>query len=468
MVFSSIPFLFFFFPIVMLLYYVVPFKGKNLLLLIASLIFYAWGEPVYIVLMIFSSIVDYCNGRMIEKFENNAKMKKFFMILSVCINLSLLGFFKYGDFFVENVNALLGTSIDPLNLPLPIGISFYTFQTMSYSIDVYRKDVKAERNFLNFMCYVSMFPQLIAGPIVRYQTVAEELSKREINLDGFIAGLKIFTIGLGKKVLIANSIGMLWAELSTTAVMSASLAWLGIVAFAFQIFFDFSGYSSMAIGLGRMFGFSYPENFNYPYTARSITDFWRRWHMSLSTWFKDYVYIPMGGSRCSKSKNIRNLLVVWMITGFWHGSSWNFILWGLYFGIILIIEKTFMLKLLEKAPRIVSHIYAIFLILIGWAIFAFEDITMLGQFFGSLFGANGFFSTEFMFYLKNYAVVFLVAGLFSLPIAKSFKNKIIKSENKKLILVSQLAEMILLLLVFFLSTMYLVDASFNPFLYFRF
>ncbi len=468
MVFSSIPFLFYFFPIVMILYYAVPFRAKNLLLLVASLIFYAWGEPIYIVLMIFSSIVDYTNGRLIEKFEGSRNKQKAVMIASICINVGLLGFFKYADFLVGNVNALLGTSIKTAGLPLPIGISFYTFQTMSYSVDVYRGDVKAERSFLNFMCYVSMFPQLIAGPIVRYQTVAEELKERTINFDSFCEGFKIFTIGLGKKVLIANNIGMLWAELSSSAVMPASLAWLGIVAFAFQIFFDFSGYSSMAIGLGRMFGFSYPENFNYPYIAKNITDFWRRWHMSLSGWFKDYVYIPLGGSRCSKILNIRNLLIVWMVTGFWHGANWNFIIWGLYFGLILICEKSFMLKALEKMPSIVKHAYALFLILIGWAIFAFDDMGMLVSFFGSLFGANGGSAPEFWFYLKNYAMVIVMAVIFSMPTVKILKSK--AQENGSVVLLTSLEiiEGIALLAIFFVSTMYLVDASFNPFLYFRF
>lgn len=468
MVFSSIPFLFYFFPVVMLLYYAVPFKAKNLLLLVASLIFYAWGEPIYIVLMIFSSIVDYTNGRLIEKFEGKRDLQKAVMIASVCINVGLLGFFKYADFLVGNINAIFGTSIKATGLPLPIGISFYTFQTMSYSIDVYRGDVKAERNFLNFMCYVSMFPQLIAGPIVRYQTVAEELSEREINFDKFADGFKVFTIGLGKKVLIANNIGMLWAELSVSPTMSASLAWLGIVAFAFQIFFDFSGYSSMAIGLGRMFGFSYPENFNYPYTAKSITDFWRRWHMSLSTWFKDYVYIPLGGSRCSKIINIRNLLIVWMVTGFWHGANWNFILWGLYFGLILMCEKSFMLKALEKTPAIVKHAYALFLILIGWAIFAFDDMGMLCAFFGSLFGANGGSAPEFWFYLSNYASVLAVAVVFSIPTVKVVKKKAEENGSVVLLTALEIFEGIALLAIFFVSTMYLVDASFNPFLYFRF
>ena len=429
MIFSSIPFLFFFFPFFLLIYYLVPFKYKNIILLIFSLIFYAWGEPIYILLMIFSSIVDYMNGIMIEKYWNDSKRKKIFMTLSVVINLSLLGFFKYADFLISSINNFFNVSIPLLKLGLPIGISFFTFQTMSYSIDVYRGEVKAEKNFFTFMTYVSMFPQLIAGPIVRYETVSKELYEREINFKHFSNGLLRFMRGLFKKVLIANNVGYLWSVMSTTSNLSVMGAWLGIVAFTFQIYFDFSGYSDMAIGMGKMLGFNYLENFNYPYIAKSITDFWRRWHISLSSWFRDYVYIPLGGSRVKRIINIRNILIVWMLTGLWHGASWNFVLWGAYYGILLILEKFVLKKYIDKLPNFFKHLYTIILVLIGWLIFAFEDMNMLVSYAKTMLGLNGkFINSTFVYYFTNYFIILVIATIFSMPIIKKIENILI---NKK-------------------------------------
>jgi len=457
MVFSSIPFLFFFLPIFLIIYYLVPFKLKNIVLLIFSLIFYAWGEPVYIVLMVFSSIVDYTNGRLIEKYPNK---KKIFMIFSVIINLSLLGFFKYSGFLIDNINALLNLSIKPLNLSLPIGISFFTFQTMSYSIDVYRGKVKAEKNFLNFMTYVSMFPQLIAGPIVRYEDVANELSKREINWNSFKDGLFRFLHGLFKKVLIANSVGFLFTTITNMDYSNISVltAWLAIIAFSLQIYFDFSGYSDMAIGMGKMLGFNYLENFNYPFIAKSITDFWRRWHMSLSIWFKDYVYIPLGGNR---KHQLRNILVVWALTGFWHGASWNFILWGLYFGILLIIEKYVLKKYIDKLPNLFKHLITLFLVVVSFYIFAFDNTNLLLSFGKILFGISGnsFIDSNFIFYITNYLIILIVACILSTPIYKIIKERI----EKRWIIMS-----IVYIVLFIVTVATLVGDTYNPFLYFRF
>ena len=374
MIFSSIPFLFFFFPLFILLYFTLPFKYKNHILLLFSLIFYAWGEPIYILLMIFSSIVDFINGKNIEKYKDDNKKKKIYLIISIIINISLLGFFKYADFFIKVINNILNLDIPLLKLGLPIGISFFTFQTMSYSIDVYRGDVKAEKDFLTFMTYVCMFPQLIAGPIVRYETVSSELHKRDINFKKFADGFTRFLRGLFKKVLIANNIGLLFTLITSSEVNELSIMTevLAIVSYAFQIYFDFSGYSDMAIGMGNMCGFTFLENFNYPYISKSITEFWRRWHISLSSWFKDYVYIPLGGSRVNILKNIRNILIVWILTGFWHGASWNFIFWGLYYGILLLLEKFVLKKYIDKLPDFVKHIYTIVLLFIGWMIFALD------------------------------------------------------------------------------------------------
>ena len=407
--------------------------------------------------MVFSSIVDYTNGRMIEKYPNK---KKIFMILSVIINLSLLGFFKYSNFLITNINNLLNLNIKLLNFSLPIGISFYTFQTMSYSIDVYRGTVKVEKNFLNFMAYVSMFPQLIAGPIVRYEDVSNELSKRTINWEGFKEGLVRFLQGLFKKVLIANNVGFLFTTISNMRYSDISIltSWLAILSFTLQIYFDFSGYSDMAIGMGKMLGFNYLENFNYPFISKSITEFWRRWHMSLSTWFNDYVYIPLGGN---KKHQFRNILVVWSLTGLWHGASWNFIIWGLYFGVLLVIEKYLLKKYLDKLPNIFRHLITIFLVLISFYIFAFDNTQLLISFGKILFGFSGnkFIDSNFIFYFTNYLIIIIIACLFSTPIYQKIKERV---KNFGLII------SIIYIILFILTIAYLVSDTYNPFLYFRF
>ena len=470
MVFSSIPFIFFFLPVFLILYYLVPYKVKNILLLIFSLIFYAWGEPIYILLMIFSSVVDYTNGRMIEKYaQNNQKRKNLFLIISIIVNLSLLGFFKYADFLIGSINSLLNINIPLLELGLPIGISFFTFQTMSYSIDVYRGNVKAEHNFLDFMAYVSMFPQLIAGPIVRYEEVSKELKNRSITPQGFADGMIRFLQGLFKKVLIANNIGYLFVIASSMPnnEMSVVMSWLGILAYTFQIYFDFSGYSDMAIGMGKMLGFTYPENFNHPYISKSITEFWRRWHISLSSFFKDYVYIPLGGSRVKKIINVRNILIVWMLTGLWHGASWNFVLWGLYYGVLLLLEKFVFNKILEKTPNWFKHFYTMFLVVVGWMIFAFDDMTILKEYASMMFGVGGvsFINNHALYYLKNYLIIFILAIIFSMPVYKLAKEKLSKVKNTKLVFIVSL---IIYTVLFIVVVSYLVNDTYNPFLYFRF
>ena len=463
MIFSSIPFLFLFFPLFILLYFTLPFKYKNHILLLFSLIFYAWGEPIYILLMIFSSIVDFINGKNIEKYKDDNKKKKFYLIISIIINISLLGFFKYADFFIKVINNILNLDIPLLNLGLPIGISFFTFQTMSYSIDVYRGDVKAEKDFLTFMTYVCMFPQLIAGPIVRYETVSSELHKRDINFKKFADGFTRFLRGLFKKVLIANNIGLLFTLITSSEVNDISIMTgvLAIVSYAFQIYFDFSGYSDMAIGMGNMCGFTFLENFNYPYISKSITEFWRRWHISLSSWFKDYVYIPLGGSRVNILKNIRNILIVWILTGFWHGASWNFIFWGLYYGILLLLEKFVLKKYIDKLPDFVKHIYTIVLVFIGWMIFAFDNSKYLFEFIKAL-TSNKFVDSAFLYYFKNYFLILVIATLFSLPVYPKVKEKMNNSIFTSLLSIS------IYVILFIITLSYLVSDTYNPFLYFRF
>ena len=463
MIFSSIPFLFFFFPLFILLYFTLPFKYKNHILLLFSLIFYAWGEPIYILLMIFSSIVDFINGKNIEKHKDDNKKKKIYLIISIIINISLLGFFKYADFFIKVINNVLYLDIPLLNLGLPIGISFFTFQTMSYSIDVYRGDVKAEKDFLTFMTYVCMFPQLIAGPIVRYETVSSELHKRDINFKKFADGFTRFLRGLFKKVLIANNIGLLFTLITSSEVNDISIMTgvLAIVSYAFQIYFDFSGYSDMAIGMGNMCGFTFLENFNYPYISKSITEFWRRWHISLSSWFKDYVYIPLGGSRVNILKNIRNILIVWILTGFWHGASWNFIFWGLYYGILLLLEKFVLKKYIDKLPDFVKHIYTIVLVFIGWMIFAFDDSKYLFGFIKAL-TSNKFVDSAFLYYFKNYFLILVIATLFSLPVYPKVKEKMNNTIFTSLLSIS------IYVILFIVTLSYLVSDTYNPFLYFRF
>lgn len=467
MVFSSLLFLFLYLPILLFIYYVSPKRLKNVVLLVASLVFYAWGEPVYIVLMIFATIGDYVFGLLLSSPTYGAMKRKLIVVASVTMNISVLGFFKYADFLIVNINTAWGTSIPLLELPLPIGISFYTFQSISYIMDVYRRDVEAQRNWIDFAAYISLFPQLVAGPIVQYSTIAEQLRNRTVGHAMFAEGVRRFIIGLAKKVLLANNIGIIWNQISAQPVESLSMlmAWLGIIAFAFQIYFDFSGYSDMAIGLGLMLGFRFNENFNFPYISRSITEFWRRWHISLGSWFRQYVYIPLGGNRQGRLKQLRNIAMVWMLTGIWHGASWNFVIWGVYFGVILMLEKWFMLRMLDRLPAWVSHGYAILFILLGWVIFAVESLPQMAGYFRAMFGGNSMpaWNEQFLYVLYTNGILLLILILASMPLSKS---RLIASHSRSLVFqsVSFIWHIILLLA----SIAYLVDATFNPFLYFRF
>ena len=419
MVFSSTIFLCVYLPLVLLGYYICPKKGRNLFLLIVSLVFYAWGEPKYVFLMIFSILVNYIFGRLMDKNRGRQKRMKLLLVLSVVIDIGLLSVFKYTDFIITNVNAIFGSSFDLLNIALPIGISFYTFQAMSYTIDVYRNDVRVQKNLIDFGMYITMFPQLIAGPIVRYADVQDQLAERSVTTADFSEGVMRFVVGLGKKVLLANQMGAVWSEIyALGGDVSALMAWTGAIAYTFQIYFDFSGYSDMAIGLGRMFGFKFPENFRYPYQSVSITDFWRRWHITLSTWFKEYLYIPLGGNRCGLARQALNLLIVWSLTGFWHGAGWNFVMWGLYYFVILFIEKLFLLKALDKLPKLFRHVYALLLIVIGWVIFASDDVGVLLPYLGSMFGANGAVGGMDVYTLFTKAVLLIICCVASTELPK--------------------------------------------------
>lgn len=473
MVFSSLLFLFLFFPVVLLLYYLLPARFRNLVLLVVSLLFYAWGEPAYVFLMAATILLDFGLGLLVEYFQKkgNNRGAKGTVVAAVIINLGTLAFFKYTDFFIGNLNGVFGTALPLLQIALPIGISFYTFQILSYVIDVYRGDTQAQHSLVAFGAYVVLFPQLIAGPIVRYRTVADELSKRQESVAEFSEGIRRFLIGLGKKVLLANNIGIVWNEISSmdAGTLPVLTAWIGILAFTFQIYFDFSGYSDMAIGIGRMFGFHFLENFNYPYMARSITDFWRRWHISLSTWFKEYVYIPLGGNRRGMARQIRNILVVWLLTGFWHGAAWNFMLWGIYFGILLILEKLFLLRWLEKAPRWVGHLYAMFLVVLSWEIFAFDNLGAGVQYLGAMFGLNGagLWNGQSIYLLYTNLLLFAILIFASMDWGKRLWKRLQTRLHTRPIS-AQLIQNAAYVGVFLLSVAYLVNASYNPFLYFRF
>lgn len=460
MVFSSITFLFYFLPIVLSLYYLVPNKLKNLILLISSFIFYFYGEPKYVLLMAFSIISTYICGIFVDKYRGTKK-SKIFLILEIIISIGLLIYFKYANFIIKNINLWLSQKIDLINVLLPIGISFYTFQMISYVVDVYKGEVKVQKNILKLATYVSLFPQLIAGPIVRYSTIEKQLENREYSINKFALGVRRFIIGLGKKVMIANVIGVLVNNFLISDDKSVLFYWLYAIGVMLQIYFDFSGYSDMAIGLGKMFGFEFLENFNYPYIATSITDFWRRWHISLSTWFRDYVYIPLGGNRVSKIKWLRNIMIVWLLTGLWHGAEWNFIIWGIYFGILLIIEKIFLLKRAEKTPKIFKIIYTLFFVMISFIIFNGNEII---ENIKGLFGIGNIpiISKESIYYLKSYLVVILIGIIGATPF---IKNIVKKEKIKKII---NILEPIYLFSILLLSTSYIIDGSFNPFLYFRF
>ena len=461
MVFSSITFLLYFLPLVLIVYYIVPKSIKNIVLLVASLFFYFWGEPKYLSIMVFLILFTYIGGLILNKFKD----KKYIKVILFCLilgNLIALICFKYIDFAIENVNLFLNRKIDLIGVILPIGISFYTFQTMSYLVDVYRGKVEVQKNLINLAMYVSFFPQLIAGPIVRYIDIEKQLKDRVHTVEKFSNGIRRFVIGLAKKVLIANILGELINIFGTSGDKTILFYWMYAIANMLQIYFDFSGYSDMAIGLGKMFGFEFLENFNYPYIATSITDFWRRWHISLSSWFRDYVYIPLGGNRKGLKRQIINISIVWFLTGLWHGANWNFIIWGLYFGIILIIEKLFLLKVLEKTPKIINRIYVLFIVLISFIIFSNENISILLENIKGLFNvSNGIISNVSLYYFESYFVTFVIAAIASTGIM----NKLVEKCNKKIVNVIEPIYLIVLLIV---SISYVVDGSFNPFLYFRF
>ena len=468
MVFSSIFFLCVFLPIVVVIYYGLPKQLRNLWLLLASLFFYAWGEPRYILIMLFSTVFDYFNGRAIAYATEKGKHDTWgraVLVLSVVGNLAILCFFKYTDFVLETVNRLAGTQIGLLQLVLPIGISFYTFQTMSYTIDVYRGETPAQKNIISFGMYVCLFPQLIAGPIVRYQDVQREVDVRTETVADMTHGLQRFLVGLGKKVLLANQIGVLWDYIKGlgSADMSMALAWLGALAFTFQIYFDFSGYSDMAIGLGEMFGFHFPENFDHPYESKSIMEFWRRWHMTLGTWFREYVYIPLGGNRKGLARQVCNLFVVWFLTGLWHGAGWNFILWGLYYFVLLVLEKFVLRRIAPRVPAWLQHLYTMFFVVVGWVIFACDDMTLLGSYFKALFGigvplGNALAAYEWDILAPFLIILTLAATTIPVRIAK----QIVEPKRRSAFL------MVYSVILLFLSLAFLVSGSYNPFLYFRF
>lgn len=462
--FSSLPFLFGFLPLTLALYFAAPPRWRNLVLLLTSLVFYGWGEPIYLGIMVLSILIDYTHGLLVERYRSRDKLARWFVAESVILNLGLLGFFKYWDFFAENLSRLPGITLPALGLPLPIGISFFTFQTMSYTVDVYRQDAPAQRDIVAFGAYVTMFPQLVAGPIVRYREVAAELKERVNTTADFAAGAGRFTVGLAKKVLRANSIGALWdAELAaqSAGMLTALGGWLGIAAYGFQIYFDFSGYSDMAIGMGRMLGFHFPENFARPYTAASVTEFWRRWHISLTTWFREYLYIPLGGSRRGTARTVRNIFIVWLCTGFWHGASWNFILWGLHFFLWLMLEKYLLKDFLQRLPRWLRHAYTLLVVFAGWGIFAMEDLSVCGGYFRVCFGGGALWSAVDGYYLRTYAVLLVLLTVGSANTVKSVWERLPERARETLAPVLMLAGLVL-------CTAYLVDGSYNPFLYFRF
>lgn len=471
MVFSSLNFMYLFLPICLLLYFILHgIKARNYLLLAMSLLFYAWGEPKWIILMIMTTLIDYGAGLLVDQYRGQ-KLAKWALAGSVVITLSFLAVFKYLGFFNQNLNQIFGAELPTQIFNLPIGISFYTFQAITYVVDVYRGKAQVQRSYANLLLYVALFPQLIAGPIVRYTDIAAQLENREMTLPGFSKGITRFVTGLGKKVLLANIAGQVATSLIGGDLSKASVlgAWLGIFAYTFQIYFDFSGYSDMAIGLGHMFGFTYVENFNYPYISKSITEFWRRWHISLSTFFRDYVYIPLGGNR---RHQLRNMFIVWALTGLWHGASWNFVLWGLYYFVFLAIEKLFLGKFLEKLPAVVRHVYALFIIVIGWVFFYFDDVSRLGQMLKLMFGFSGqagVLPTDTVL-LKNHLVFFLVAIIACIPVSKLVKALLIRFSRKGPVQESLAGAAGILydVALLFFSTAALVGASYNPFLYFRF
>ena len=468
MVFSSPTFLYYFLPITLIVYFIIPLrKGsprlRNIALLVVSLVFYAWGEPKYVLLMAAQCVATWGFGLLISK-RKNEKLAKIFMLISIVVSFSGLVFFKYANFFISNINRAFGSGVPLIKLLMPIGISFYTFQLVSYTVDLYRGNIEVQRNVLSLSTYVTMFPQLIAGPIVRYSDVFREMNSRSHTLSGFAKGARRFIIGLGKKMLLANLFGELVETFKQSGNRSVLFAWVYLLAYALQIYYDFSGYSDMAIGIGRILGFRFPENFNYPYIADSITDFWRRWHMTLSSWFRDYVYIPLGGNRVRGLRNVFNILVVWMLTGFWHGADWNFILWGGYFGVVLLFEKFFFSKVLDKAPRPARHVYVILIVLVGWAFFDASGFSAAFSIIGRMFGVgvSGFAGREALYYLWSYATPLVIGVIGATPLLKKTAEM---AESSKIMTI---AEPVVLAAILTAATASMVNGSFNPFIYFRF
>ena len=486
MVFSQLTFLYYFLPIVMIVYFFSSDKIRNVLIFITGLLFYAWGEPFYVCLMLFSTAIDYTAGRLMAKYDDDNKKRKICLIVSVCMNVGLLAIFKYSDFLIDSFNGVFGTNVTnpvvlvnkalnslyPFGLnekrvELPIGISFYTFQSMSYTIDLYLRNIKVQKSFLNFASYVSLFPQIVAGPIVRYEDVANELESRTVNIAKISAGIGLFVKGLAKKVLLANNIGMVWTQVKAMdySTISVATAWLGIIAFAFQIYFDFSGYSDMATGLGKMLGFEFPKNFDHPYISKSISEFWRRWHITLGSWFRSYVYIPLGGNRNGNFKTYRNLFITWALTGLWHGASWNFILWGLFFGVLIIIERLGFGKILEKLPSAVSMLYTFVMVLFGWVLFDTDTLADAGRYYAAMFGAGGSLVDSYARYtIASNAVMLVLCILISGGLGSRLIS-FCEEKNKRASAVAGVAVKIGGLLI---CTAYLVGATYNPFLYFRF
>ncbi len=466
MVFSSIEFLYYFLPAALLVYFLAPKRLKNLVLFILGLVFYAWGEPVYVIVMVISTAVDYTAGMLMSKTEDEGK-RRACLISSVVINLGLLFVFKYSSFAVVALNTVFGTAIPTPDLPLPIGISFFTFQSMSYTIDLYRRKISVQRSFISFAAYVTCFPQIVAGPIVKYQDIAAELDERKVSISDISDGVSIFVMGLAKKVLLANNIGIFWSRIKEMdySTMPALTAWLGIIAFTFQIYFDFSGYSDMSVGLGRMLGFNYPKNFDLPYLSKSVSEFWRRWHITLGSWFRDYVYIPLGGSRAGRWKTVRNLAIVWLLTGLWHGASMNFVLWGAWFGLLIIAEHIGIGRLLEKLPAAVSWLYAMLAVVLGWVLFDTDTIESAFSFIGAMFGAGGSFASNASWSLLGQAAVSLALCIFFSSGAAENYIRRIGGEGSKIITVIKPVITAALLIA---STAYLVNSTYNPFLYFNF
>ena len=464
MLFSSIPFLFYFLPCVLVLYFIAPKPLKNSVLLITSLVFYAWDKPKFAIIMIASIVLGYVFGLLIEKFRGKL-LSKVFLALSVGSSLATLGIFKYTDFFISSFNSVSGLAVPLTGIALPIGISFYTFQILSYTVDVYRGDVAAQKNPISLAAYVAMFPQLIAGPIVRYSDIEKQLVSRSHNFELVAQGIRRFVLGLGKKILIANALGELCDTFRASDDKSVLFYWLYAIAFTLHIYFDFSGYSDMAIGMGRVFGFEFLKNFDYPYISGSVTEFWRRWHMSLGTWFRDYVYIPLGGNRVSKIKWFRNIFVVWFLTGFWHGAAWNFIVWGLYFAVLLVLEKLWLKNVLDKS-KILRHVYVMLLIIVSFVIFNATDMGEAARYIAAMFGFGNIpaFSAEWLYYLRSYAVVIVVGIIGATPLPKMLAGKICAKYEK----ITNVIEPVVLVGLMVVMTAYLVDGSFNPFLYFRF